>query len=87
MSITPLEALENHRYFYFGFKSHPTADHPMQATVMTAYSDNLVDWNTISEVDGVGGIRDGYVKKIGDFYYIIGTGGFYKTTDFLDFKY
>lgn len=85
MPITALEALENHRYFYFGFQSHPTADQPWQATPMMAYSDNLVEWNEIGSVDEVGSLRDGFVKKIGNAYYVIGTGGFYKTTDFMSF--
>lgn len=86
MVISAVDALKNHRYVYFGFKSEPTADNPWQATPMMAYSDNLVHWESIGEVPGIGSLRDGFVKKIGDDYYVIGTGGFYKTTDFISFQ-
>lgn len=86
MAITELQALEEHRYFYFGFESHPTEDNPWQATPVTAYSDNLVQWETIAHHPELGSLRDGYVKKIGDVYYIIGTDDFYKTTDWISFK-
>ena len=86
MAISAIEALQKHRYVYFGFQSHPTEKEPWQATPMMAYSDNLVEWQTISKLDSLNGLRDGYVKKIDDIYYIIGTGGFYKTTDFISFQ-
>lgn len=86
MSISPLEALEEHRYVYFGFSSHPTDKEPWQATPMMTYSDNLVQWNTVSSFGDLDGLRDGFVKKIGHDYYVIGTGGFYKTTDFIEFQ-
>ena len=86
MVISAVDALKNHRYVYFGFKSEPTADNPWQATPMMAYSDNLVHWESIGEVPEIGRLRDGFVKKIGDEYYVIGTGGFYKTTDFIGFQ-
>ena len=83
--ITPLEALENYRYTYFGFMSHPTPKDPWQATPMMAVSDNLVKWEEVTGFDQLNGLRDGFLKKIGDYYYIIGTGGFYKTNDFISF--
>lgn len=86
MAISALDALKNHRYFYFGFQSHPTQSDPWQATPTIAYSDNLVQWNEISKLDQLNGLRDGFVKKINDNYYIIGTGGFYKTSDFISFQ-
>lgn len=86
MAISALDALKNHRYFYFGFQSHPTQSDPWQATPTIAYSDNLVQWNDISKLDQLNGLRDGFVKKINDNYYIIGTGGFYKTSDFISFQ-
>ena len=85
MTISALDALQNHRYTYFGFKSRPTDKDPWQATPMMAWSDNLTEWNTIGEIDGVGELRDGFVTKINDNYYVIGTGGFYKTNDFISF--
>lgn len=84
--ISAMEALHNHRYTYFGFESHPTEKDPWQATPIMAYSDNLVNWETVSKFDQLNGLRDGYVKQIGDYYYVIGTGGFYKTTDFISFE-
>ena len=38
MTISVLEALEQHRYVYFGFESHPTDKDPWQATPIMAYS-------------------------------------------------
>lgn len=84
--ISALEAFNNHRYTYFGFESHPTEKDPWQATPTMAYSDNLVNWETVGAIDGLGELRDGFMKKIGDYYYVIGTGGFYKTTDFIVFE-
>lgn len=84
--ISALEALNNHRYTYFGFESHPTEKDPWQATPTMAYSDNLVNWETVGAIDGLGELRDGFMKKISDYYYVIGTGGFYKTTDFIGFE-
>lgn len=84
--ISALEALNNHRYTYFGFESHPTEKDPWQATPTMAYSDNLVNWETVGAIDDLGELRDGFMKKIGDYYYVIGTGGFYKTTDFIAFE-
>lgn len=84
--ISAIDALHNHRYTYFGFESHPTEKDPWQATPVMAYSDNLVNWETIGRLDQLGGLRDGYAKRIGDYYYVIGTGGFYKTADFISFE-
>lgn len=83
--ISPLEALENYRYTYFGFMSHPTDKNPWQATPMMAVSNNLTQWEEVTGFDQLEGLRDGFLKKIGDYYYIIGTGGFYKTNDFISF--
>ncbi|MBV0920963.1 phage tail protein [Limosilactobacillus reuteri] len=86
MTISVLEAIEQHRYIYFGFESHPTEKEPWQATPIMAYSDNLVSWETISRFKELNGLRDGFLIKIEDRYYIIGTGGFYVTTDFYNFE-
>lgn len=86
MTITPLEALDKHRYVYFGFQSHPTDKDPWQASPMMAYSDNLITWKTVTSFSDLGSLRDGFVKKIGDYYYVIGTGGFFKTADFYQFE-
>lgn len=86
MTISVLEALEQHRYVYFGFESHPTDKDTWQATPIMAYSDNLVSWETISRLEQLNGLRDGYMIKIEDRYYIIGTGALYVTTDFYSFE-
>lgn len=86
MVISALEALDKYRYTYFGFMSHPTDKNPMQATPMMAASNNLVQWEEVTGFDELDGLRDGFLKKIGDYYYIIGTGGFYKTNDFISFS-
>lgn len=86
MTISVLEALEQHRYVYFGFESHPTDKDPWQATPIMAYSDNLVSWETISRLKQLNGLRDGYMIKIEDRYYIIGTGALYVTADFYSFE-
>lgn len=86
MAISVLEALEQHRYVYFGFESHPTEEDPWQATPIMAYSDNLVSWEVITRLKQLEGLRDGFLIKIEDRYYIIGTGAFYVTTDFYNFE-
>ena len=86
MTISVLEALEQHRYVYFGFESHPSDKDPWQATPIMTYSDNLVSWETISRLEQLNGLRDGYMIKIEDRYYIIGTGALYVTTDFYSFE-
>lgn len=86
MVVSIYEALHDHRYVYFGFDSHPTKDNPWQATPMMCYSDNLVKWEFVSGFPEIDGLRDGFVKQIGEYYYVIGTGGFYKTNDFISFE-
>ncbi|WP_251672183.1 phage tail protein [Limosilactobacillus reuteri] len=86
MTISVLEALEQHRYVYFGFESHPTEKDPWQATPIMAYSDNLVSWEVITRLKQLEGLRDGFLIKIEDRYYIIGTGALYVTTDFYSFE-
>lgn len=86
MTISVLEALEQHRYVYFGFESHPTDKDPWQATPIMAYSDNLVSWEVITRLKQLEGLRDGFLIKIENRYYIIGTGAFYVTTDFYNFE-
>lgn len=86
MTISVLEALEQHRYVYFGFESHPTEKKPWQATPIMAYSDNLVSWEVITRLKQLEGLRDGFLVKIEDRYYIIGTGALYVTTDFYSFE-
>ena len=86
MAISIYEALHDHRYTYFGFQSHPTDKDPWQATPTMAVSDNLVQWDTVTKFDDLEGLRDGYVTEIDGTYYVIGTGGFYKTNDFMDFE-
>lgn len=86
MTISIYEALNDYRYIYFGFQSHPTDKNPWQATPIMAVSDNLVQWNAVSTFKDIEGLRDSFVKKIGDYYYIIGTDAFYKTTDFMSFE-
>ena len=86
MTISVLEALEQHRYVYFGFESHPTEKEPWQATPIMAYSDNLVSWEVITRLKQLEGLRDGFLVKIEDRYYIIGTGALYVTTDFYSFE-
>lgn len=85
-AISTLSALQDYRYVYFGFQSHPTDKDPWQATPTMAVSDNLVQWDTVATFEELNGLRDSFVKKIGDYYYVIGTGGFYKTTDFIGFE-
>ena len=86
MAISIYEALHDHRYTYFGFQSYPTDKNPWQATPTMAVSDNLVQWDTVTKFDDLEGLRDGYVTEIDGTYYVIGTGGFYKTNDFIDFE-
>ena len=61
-TISALEALKYHRYFYLGFQEEGGKSVPM-----IAYSDNLVEWITISKLDELNGLRDGFVKKIGNY--------------------
>lgn len=86
MTISALDALHAHRYVYFGFQSLATEDNNVEDIPTMAYSDNLVEWTYITKFKQLSGLRDGYLKKINDDYYIIGTSGFYKTTDFVSFK-
>ena len=53
--ISPLEALENYRYTYFGFMSHPTEKNPWQATPMMAVSNNLTQWEEVTGFDQLEG--------------------------------
>ena len=86
MAISVGSALQDYRYVYFGFQSQPTSTDPWQATPTMAVSNNLVQWEAVSEFNELEGLRDGFVKKIGNYYYIIGTDKFCKTTDFIEFE-
>lgn len=86
MAISVGSALQDYRYVYFGFQSQPTSTDPWQATPTMAVSNNLVQWETVSKFSKLEGLRDGFVKKIDNYYYIIGTDKFYKTTDFIEFE-
>lgn len=86
MAISVGSALQDYRYVYFGFQSQPTSTNPWQATPTMAVSNNLVQWETVSKFKELEGLRDGFVKKIDNYYYIIGTDKFYKTTDFIEFE-
>lgn len=86
MAISIGSALQDYRYVYFGFQSQSTSANPWQATPTMAVSDNLVQWETVSKFKELEGLRDGFVKKIDNYYYIIGTDKFYKTTDFIEFE-
>lgn len=85
--MAPLDAINNHRYVYFGFYADPTPTNVWNAVPAMAYSDNLVDWNSVAYfTDQLGSLRDASVKKIGDYYYIVGTYGIYRTTNFVTFE-
>lgn len=85
--MAPLDAINNHRYVYFGFYADPTPTNVWNAVPAMAYSDNLVDWNSVAYfTDQLGSLRDINVKKIGAYYYVIGTYGIYRTTNFVTFE-
>lgn len=86
MSVSISEALNDYRYLYFGFQTTINSDGQPQDIPMLASSNNLVQWETVTKLPELGPFRDGYIKKIGDGYYIIGTGGFFYTTDFVQFE-
>jgi hypothetical protein len=82
-----LDAINNHRYVYFGFYADPTPTNVWNAVPAMAYSDNLVDWNSVAYfTEQLGSLRDINVKKIGDYYYVIGTYALYRTTNFVTFE-
>ena len=85
--MAPLDAINNHRYIYFGFYADPTPTNVWNAVPAMAYSDNLVDWNSVAYfTEQLGSLRDASVKKIGGYYYIIGTYALYRTTNFVTFE-
>ena len=85
--MAPLDAIHNHRYVYFGFYADPTPTNVWNAVPAMAYSDNLVNWNSVAYfTDQLGSLRDINVKKIGDYYYVIGTYALYRTTNFVTFE-
>ena len=85
MAISPLDAINNHRYVYFGFKATPTTTNPWSAMPAMCYSDNLTTWQFVSYFNALDGLRDGYVKKIGDYWYIVATYAMYRTSDWIEF--
>lgn len=62
-AISTLSALQDYRYVYFGFQSHPTDEDPWQATPTMAVSDNLVQWDTVATFEELNGLRDSFVKR------------------------
>lgn len=85
MAISPLDAIKNHRYMYFGFKATPTTTNPWSAMPAMCYSDNLTTWQFVSYFNALDGLRDGYVKKIGDYWCIVATYAMYRTSDWMEF--
>lgn len=85
--MAPLDAINNHRYVYFGFYADPTPKNVWNAVPAMTYSDNLVDWNSVAYfTNQLGSLRDINVKKIGAYYYVIGTYALYRTTNFVTFE-
>jgi len=83
---TYLEQVQQSKYIYFGFDS--TAETPSdiwKALPCICLSDDALNWRLLCYLPKVGSLRDGFMRKIGDWYYMIGTLGFYKTKDFLGF--
>lgn len=61
--MAPLDAINNHRYVYFGFYADPTPTNVWNAVPAMAYSDNLVDWNSVAYfTEQLGSLRDINVK-------------------------
>ena len=77
--MTPLDAINQHRYTYFGFKDVSTADHPYQYLPALCYSDNLTNWDVVQYYPELGNCGAQSVAKIGDWYYVVATGYLMRT--------
>ena len=84
--MTPLDAINQHRYTYFGFKDVSTADHPYQYLPALCYSDNLTNWDVVQYYPELGDCGAQSVAKIGDWYYVIATGYLMRTKNFVEFE-
>lgn len=83
--MTPLDAINQHRYTYFGFKDVSTADHPYQYLPALCYSDNLTNWDVVQYYPELGNCGAQSVAKISDWYYVIATGYLMRTKNFVEF--
>lgn len=82
-----VKEIESSPFVFFGFKPNPTSENPWGARSIICKSRDGLDWSTFAEIPQLGSLRDHYVEKYKDWYYIVGTPNLYRTKDFISFEH
>ncbi|WGN89042.1 phage tail protein [Ligilactobacillus faecis] len=82
-----LKALQNNKFVYFGFDpSGETKNDPWRALPNISISSDAKNWSSVLNFPKLEGLRDGFICRVGDVYYLLGTLAMYKTSDFKVFE-
>lgn len=78
-----LNAVKNNKFIYFGFDPRAeNKDDQWNALPNLSVSSDGGSWDSVANFSNLKGLRDGFICRVGDVYYIIGTLALYKTSDF-----
>lgn len=78
-----LNAVKNNKFIYFGFDPRAeNKDDQWNALPNLSVSSDGESWDSVANFSNLKGLRDGFICRVGDVYYIIGTLALYKTSDF-----
>lgn len=82
-----LSKMNQYDYIYFGFDpKDENSSNQWAATAAMCGSNDGIHWKLIDEFPQIGGLRDGNLAKYNNYYWITGTSGLYRTTDFKRFQ-
>lgn len=82
-----LKVLKNNKFAYFGFDpSGENKDDPWYALPNISISSDAENWTSVVNFPKLEGLRDGFICRVGDIYYLLGTFAMYKTSDFKIFE-
>lgn len=81
-----VKEIESSPFVFLGFKPKPTSSNPWGARTIICKSSDGLNWSTFAEIPQLGSLRDHYVEKYKNWYYIVGTPSLYRTKDFVNFE-
>ncbi|USS94011.1 hypothetical protein M8332_06910 (plasmid) [Fructilactobacillus ixorae] len=80
-----IDKINNSVFVYVGF-TPDTTKNVWGAESIVCTSDDAFNWQTVAKLPELGNLRDHSTTRYGDYYYIVGTTGFYRTKDFDNFE-
>lgn len=82
-----LSKMNQYNFIFFGFDpKDESSSNQWAATPAMCGSNDGIHWQLIDEFPQLGNLRDGNLAKYGNYYWITGTAGLYRTTDFKSFQ-